>query len=1357
MAKTWQSTTDLIKTVRGLDQTGPGSDGENLQLLWRSLAAASDGKFHAAEESCLRWLLKSMSGSSQGAETLRRYPLAWTILDCVFQRIPLFSLAKSLADRKFIAVLQQTLKNVSTPVAASGSPTSPKRKRTPALIYALVDLKTQDRCLDTARAVFGTLKSLLRRLEDPEMSLSRDKIGAEHIKSLFCTSSTDAAMMVASAFAVCGNLLTSGTCDKVEGAQDWIESISTIWDLHLHGSDDTLDVATHIFKSSSTILSMIGVFHSSHEMEIPETLKCRWRVDLERFMHRNFILPGRAAFVNRRVFEPFEKSLQVSEDIIQQSAPALYFLSSGVSSLMAEGDLRKDNVEWIKKIFQAVEKVIRGRSDRSALMQTILDQAIQRSTPVDLDDLRRVCREYALQGAETDWDLVAKVAACEPDVFQLSEDGVDLRREICNRTVKHKTSESDYKAISGVIGAIMDGFRTRRDFPGFLELWYEQLCEAERQKLVSKSPWFEVARRKTPKQGLDTFIEAEMSVQQLLGVIAWVETKNPKSHPHSICVFSSTIAQALGSQSFVDAVGRRLFDLVAPASSSSGTAALKWRVVSKTISWTTQDERLEVWSAVKDRLSKILKTAPLMSGETFEAFKCCYQAWDSMSPDDEHIDEPASFVKDFTVRLAAEISTSGASDGTSLSTVWPEMKAELHEESAYRQYIAWYLYGSSRFSNLYYDKNDEMPPVLSNALSTRKASVDELQTLWHALLHNEINLNDPKLARDLVDRLIEALDESEKEMDWPGEQGQMWMKTLVNTPLDVYNRGQRERLMAVLSNRRAKMVKSPKRVSQDGWKLVFGLATKMMGRPTFYDGMGFSDLVEIAEAMSSISTESPTGHGALLELIERFSLMASATIRQMAEHIEERSVDYFRGASKFVSGCETQASAQQEASKARYPLYITLLKALSAELSRSPNCRSHEELGPLLQASRTVLASCIMAVTSNFMSDKKLLVVHDRGADMSLFAAVDAAQTVGDFAGLVSLKTSAVRKLDKRSKDIMQQGDLRGWKIQVFLRNYLSSEVEVPRPASYDSLESLPSQLREPLLEELVTSVTRNMSGTGKFQYLKELLDAFSRGSNTDGQLLAIQSVIGQLIDSTDFQGHVEGFNLAAAHSELTTSLLKMSHNTTHVCRILRALLEKRPQAMSQWNIELTLNTVCDLTSASANQSNIPFSWLCKLVEVVIKKHRLRLEGHYHLLLSTMQALLRNLVMYQESPKLDDKLSQESKAHLYTRLVTLICEPTAGAVSRSQLHGTLDSATDAAKRSAGRHMYMVLMQYVKLQLEESVPRAVREALEPAMNSIFDITSPEGRKILNDAMDSSGRAILREMFKRYVKFGKWSGV
>lgn len=249
-------------------------------------------------------------------------------------------------------------------------------------------------------------------------------------------------------------------------------------------------------------------------------------------------------------------------------------------------------------------------------------------------------------------------------------------------------------------------------------------------------------------------------------------------------------------------------------------------------------------------------------------------------------------------------------------------------------------------------------------------------------------------------------------------------------------------------------------------------------------------------------------------------------------------------------------------------------------------------------------------------------------------------------------------------------------------------------------------------------------------------------------------------IGSTDIHGRTGAYDLSTVHAELTRSLYAAgtTTNATYLCRILVNLTEKKPQALSQWNIESLLACVSVAASSGhGEQSSIPFIWMCKLVEVVIKKHRLRLEGHSHILLNSLQALLRNLVIEQRTIDSTDGLSQESKAHAFSRLVTLICEPTAGAVARSQQHSSLDSATDAAKRTAGRHMYLVLMQYVKLQLETDVSRGLREALEPAMNSIFDITPQEGRKLLNDAMDGSGRAILRDMFKRYTRFGKWTGV
>lgn len=238
-----------------------------------------------------------------------------------------------------------------------------------------------------------------------------------------------------------------------------------------------------------------------------------------------------------------------------------------------------------------------------------------------------------------------------------------------------------------------------------------------------------------------------------------------------------------------------------------------------------------------------------------------------------------------------------------------------------------------------------------------------------------------------------------------------------------------------------------------------------------------------------------------------------------------------------------------------------------------------------------------------------------------------------------------------------------------------------------------------------------------------------------------------------------DGFDLSAAYSELISSLASSpAAQGVDICRSLYTLLERRPQTISQWNIEITLSTICDLVSSNVQREvMVPYIWLCKLVEVIIKKHRLRLEGHYHLLLATIQTLLRALITQPSGSGSLEQTSRDSQAQAFARLVTLICEPTAGAVSRSQHQGSLDSATDAAKRTAGRHMYLVLTQYVKLQLEVNVPRSVSETLEPAFNAIFDVTPPEGRKILNDGMDASGRAILREMFKRYQKFGKWSGV
>ena len=72
-------------------------------------------------------------------------------------------------------------------------------------------------------------------------------------------------------------------------------------------------------------------------------------------------------------------------------------------------------------------------------------------------------------------------------------------------------------------------------------------------------------------------------------------------------------------------------------------------------------------------------------------------------------------------------------------------------------------------------------------------------------------------------------------------------------------------------------------------------------------------------------------------------------------------------------------------------------------------------------------------------------------------------------------------------------------------------------------------------------------------------------------------------------------------------------------------------------------------------------------------------------------------------------------------------------------------------------MYLILIEYIQLQLKYAVPAHVRDALEPGVFSVITVTPDGMRQILNASMDASGRAVWREMYQRWLKIGKWKGV
>jgi nucleolar pre-ribosomal-associated protein 2 len=213
---------------------------------------------------------------------------------------------------------------------------------------------------------------------------------------------------------------------------------------------------------------------------------------------------------------------------------------------------------------------------------------------------------------------------------------------------------------------------------------------------------------------------------------------------------------------------------------------------------------------------------------------------------------------------------------------------------------------------------------------------------------------------------------------------------------------------------------------------------------------------------------------------------------------------------------------------------------------------------------------------------------------------------------------------------------------------------------------------------------------------------------------------------------------------------------------------------MSQWNIDSTLGSITIMCSRNApslrsNRASTIYLHLCQIMQAVLTSHRLKLQGHFHLVVQVMQTLLRclfvplphstsNITKFMAPPPwLSPPKHQLGAKHAeaYTRLLTLICDPSVSSVTRSQ-HNSLTSATQKAKGIASQHMQYVLTTYIRLQLEMRMLPEIREKMVPGIYAIFDTTTPEKRRMINDSLDSSGRSVFTTLFRDYQRFGKWKG-
>ncbi|KAF2964968.1 hypothetical protein GQX73_g8608 [Xylaria multiplex] len=1344
----------LIRAVRTLDEDSSFAWPEKVHKLWLLLTAAKNTRLHGIEESVLRWLLRQMAGSTDSAEHVRRYPLTWTILGHVFPKIPAQALGRSLAYFRFVSILNKTLRDITKQEAGTGVPgteegtkTAKKRKRGADWPTALADLRTSLGCLRTASEVFEALAILLEQgTARPGEATPEKRVGAEHIKSLFSSSGDETRDIVASLLFVCDDSLSMADEGPVKGQQSWVDTLTTIWHLRPHSKEDSFEFARHIYERAALTLAK---FEADYSVHLPNHTynTCReiWMPQLRRFLSTYFIRPARQRFTADKNVNMLKLALEIAQKDVVASTTVMWSVAARIPRDTSDPRSKIEHDAWAEKIFQVVVEGLQplARQNRNEVLGRLLDIALQTQSIPDTEILRVLYQQHALDGTKTDWALVSKILACDADVFLLAQ-GHEAIFDNVSR-VSNDDAEIKNKVVAHVILPLQTAFSNVRDTATFVIRWLQNLSAAEH---VEQSIWFDPKIRKN----LATVLQPSFSSTQLLRLLEQLESVPSKAG--ELLVVLDGICAGLTDDDIITNVDSKITSLMNRQweGFSLGVLALRWRIFGYLASWRGSDECNQLWKKVKSDLKPILKKKALTAAETFEAFSCCYKICLSNHIGGKYEEDLIQLICTLLGRLISSV----------------ESNADLN---MLRPYTAFAFHHLPRLSGQpKQEANALIDPIfkLFWAVSQKLPLLLTEEDLEHVrpLIHNYDVVDEEPIVDALMTPFLDALDNPEDNCGWTEPESFKLLSILLEFPAESWTRSRRRRMLGSWKKQKPAIssyaVKEPKYTA-----VMLRLLVKVMQQPTFYENMEFADLVDICSSVE-------TGDATLLSLIERF---VDTMIRQVLTNMIELARSYLLSASQYAKSLKP---GKQSAGRTQ----ILVLKSLTAVLA---DYRSSNGSLECLGIDPDVFVQKLAKLVERALSDFALEAEESSTASLSdeklhfLSIVLDASRVIGNNAisqMKIELSGDTLTQLERTGDAIMSRDANIAWKLRSFLISQNANRHTTERFRAL--LDRGSHEVEEDLIRGFVDAYVQERGQSIWGQLFAELID---RGRLLEGPvepLIASRRLLelyqGPNVDNTpaSVQG---GLDLAQVHEHFT-SLLSHARSLAHFKQIsgtILFILDKHANAMTQYNIEGTLTSIIQVCSPRGPKIQGPkaageiFVALFKLVALIIKRHRLRLSGHFHILLATLRALLTVLLVDPNlltsshcsarsrlPPWLLTRL-QPRHAERFARLLTLVCEPSAASVARTRVRSELDSATDVAKRAAGQYMYLILEVYIKLQLEVEVPQEMRKALEVGIFPVLSITSEGCRKVLNESLDAGGRAVFKALFAEYRKFGKWKGV
>ncbi|KAH8596936.1 Urb2/Npa2 family-domain-containing protein [Bisporella sp. PMI_857] len=1373
------------------------------------------------EEWLLKWLLKKLQSPKD--DRPRKLVASWALLTHLMRTLPLPTTARILVEKRFMPILRQTLEEAQKRVNTSrienpgeiidsfkesSSRKSKKRKRSGELVDPIYSRREEVELLD---AIYATILTATAATEIPADEGPSAAFSAEYMKAVLTTTSEESAKILGLWLFFSNSVVVNDALTNID-MKKWLSPFFKIWELRSKGAEDLVQFSLHCTQHILPILRTLRRVNSAAEI---------WTPELEKLLAKNIMIPAKASYSGTAETDPDSDLLNILTRlaVILDADNATVLFGIAIASIQLQSNRRRrpEDESWLQAVFIALKSAMPPQrlQENAQAIKDMLSYAITNKVTLELPVLRSIVVEYAIPGSKTNWTLLSTIVKLDANTFLIGVEGEDLLQEVLKRITSASleadwVAESTRKIVCDVAVDLMGEFAKARDLSGFLRHWYNQIVMFENSRPdsdISLAGFFSTWESDGLQAKLKDLLEPSLTVHQVTQVLDWLSAE-VQENSNAVCLILEAIAGSISKENFVDAVGTRLYHVMFDGGLSENLGIRykwrSWRLLSRCLSWLQPshlDEISELWASqgkrfdiLTDRnssehfLMDVGNTSAQL--EALESLRCGCVAW-SVAPEQSQMQSLAKeAMLAFLPCVARDVSSFLVSLQGPNSCYLGDELCNYDKDTLVRGsgWIMWASIDSVFVENpqvlkiakeLPGDLFSEMLEKLFWIVSARPNLPDApyggsndwlylnkgyFVNLWYSLLSQDIVQNDERLIGTIIDVLLSNQTHRSNALVNAPANNSLAVQSLLGLPIDVFSRKQRERILK--SWLPDGLQEKDPGLSYDNTALdplVLSLKIKIMSRPAFYEGSKYNDLVCLADAIASSNLPNlQTNTRLFKELISLTLSYVNANLSQSRNRTyAEEALEYLK--KNIKKKVDDDDKRKDKWSYATVALLEVTLNSFAAKRN------ALDELGILSSGDMASMTESFRrALLKQLERSIKKAKKHTGDEQFRLIDfIIDALTAVGvDEVKLAALSNDA--KNFALSLD-MSESDL-GSRISNFFSTHVRNEDgEIIDTRIGGDVASVSS--RHALIKRLEAA----LDGKDQDDRL-EILESLYRGSSLVDQLdtlLAAKNIIASYSRIVED----DSFDLSSAYSELCKHMLQAKgyRQFAIITETMEMILRTKGRAVSQWNIDSTLGGITIMCSRIApalrcqRAGNI-YLHLCRLLQIILISYRLKLQGHFHLVVQAMQSLLRCLFtplahLTAQSAKIFASPSwlPRSSTHqlgprhavAFTRLVTLICNPTVSSVTRSQ-HNDLTSATDKAKGIAGQHMQYVLSTYIRLRLDMKMAPAVREQITPGIYAIFDTTTKELRRAISEGLDGSGRAEFRSLYTDYTKFGKWKG-